>query len=49
MNETRIRKLLTDGEGVRVEFKTCRNALNRPTALPNVNFLYEFQNWNGTD
>ncbi len=29
MNEARIHKLLTDSEGVQVEFKTCRNALNR--------------------
>ncbi|MBW2186327.1 MAG: putative DNA binding domain-containing protein, partial [Deltaproteobacteria bacterium] len=29
MNEVRIRELLTDGEGLQVEFKTCRTALNR--------------------
>lgn len=29
MNEARIQKLLQQGEGLQVEFKTCRNALNR--------------------
>jgi len=29
MNEVRIRELLESGEGLQVEFKTCRNALNR--------------------
>jgi ATP-dependent DNA helicase RecG len=29
MNEKRIRQLLAQGEGLQVEFKTCRSALNR--------------------
>ena len=29
MTEARIRQLLAQGEGLQVEFKTCRNALNR--------------------
>ncbi|MDQ6955446.1 MAG: putative DNA binding domain-containing protein [Mariprofundaceae bacterium] len=42
MNESRIKKLLKQGEGLQIEFKTCRDALNRDVFESVCAFLNRF-------